>query len=406
MKKTMLNTAVLLLLSLGVSACSVSAGSGSQGDPITRTSLNSTTNTSNATEESSSSDGEETSEENTNTATSEENSNTATSEENTNTATSEENTNTATSEESSSNEISDETTSGESSEEVDLSENVETNEEADSAEKTEDTNSEESNEQEITSEETSEETTSTDNVNEIENIIAKIDGVSFSGSYAETYLTNVEAQNTLAEQTEKMANELTGSCMASSGNSASSYRCSVGSIEEGEVFAAYNIKDSNNQILGGYAVVREAYSDRENPTNSYLAMIRTPTIDKSVVVNATYNGQASYSTNNRPNMATYPFELIVSGDNVNGAIYNTAGGTGNRVNRAVFNTGVISATDESVNFNGTVTFNNNYFSGLGDITGYYQGSFVGENAEGVIGTFGTKEQGSMGSAQGVFAGTK
>lgn len=421
MKKTLRNSAVILLLSLGVSACSVSAGSGSQGEPITRTS---STNTANSSEETTSSS-ERVEETNaTETASSEHSSEESESAESSSTeSSSTENSSTEsavtdntsgnvsseteTVKEETSNESVEETTSSESTSETGSSDTVSTAEETDSSQSTQNTEETTSNESnsDTTSSESSDENTSNDDVKEVKSVIAVIDGYGANGSYAANYLNNVEAQNALAEKSATMTNEVIGSCTAVGGNSASNHRCSVGSIEEGEIFAAYNVKNGNNQILGGYAVVREAYTERENPTNSYLAMISTPTTDKSVVVDATYTGQASYSSNNRPNMATYPFELTVSGDNVNGAIYNNAG-TGKRVNRAVFNTGTINATDNAVNFNGTVTFNNYYFSGLGEIEGYYQGAFVGENAEGVVGTFGTKDQNSTASAQGAFAGTK
>ncbi|OAQ15825.1 hypothetical protein F480_03625 [Bibersteinia trehalosi Y31] len=342
MKRQFVNGAMALLIALGVSACSVNAGGGSQGDPVIRATSSATnTNTS---------------------ANTNENSDTETSEDNTLV----ENRVETTTESSSTEDSSKDTTTDEPSHTT--TENVVDN---------------------------------IDNEDDESELIA-IGGVGVMGSQAEKYLTSLSAQDELFASINKMENVATGSC---SNSAASGSKCAVANAQEGDILAVYTLKDNAAQTLAGYAVIREAYTSRENPTNSYITLLSVPTTEKSAVVNATYTGKASLSYNNSAAINTMEFEMTASNDTVSGKIY-TIANTGKESVRVTLNSGDINVTNGLVGFNGTTTFNKTAYADLADVEGVYQGWFVGENAEGVIGTIHTKNQTSSGVLQGAFAGTK
>lgn len=324
MQKIPYNAALALLLSLGLCACSINAGKGSQGDTTARTTSSVAINNSNA----------NTSDNNTSGSTTSNNTGNSNSSNNTDT-------------QAGNNKFNDET----------------------------------------------------------ESILDTVIGIGVDGSYAATYLTSAKAQDKLFAAVQQANNLFSGSCSASGGSNAANHPCSVGSVNEGSIIGSYTLKDSSGQALGAYAIIREAYSDRENPTNSYIAMINAPTTERAAVVNATYNGVASYSFNNRPNMATRDFELNVTNNSVSGRAYYVAG-TGNLVNVITFESGQINEEFGNITFSGKTTFNNNQLPGLGNTEGTYRGWFVGANAEGVVGTFNTESQGSDASVQGAFAAQK
>lgn len=340
MQKIPYNAALALLLSLGLSACSINTGKGSQGDTTARTSASSLIATTTA--DSSSADN-----------------------------TSSDNTASNNANNMGSNDSTDATDSS-------ASDNNASNSD--------------SNEEPYNDDDT-------------ESTLSNIGGVGVTGSYAETYLTSLNAQDELFAAVQQANNLTAGSCAATGGRNAANHPCSVGSVAEGGIIGSYTLKDSNGQSLGAYAVIREAYSERENPTNSYIAMINTPTTERSAVVNATYHGVASYSFNNRPNMATRDFELNVTDNSVSGSAYYIAA-TGNRVTAVTFESGQIGEEFGNITFSGKTSFNNNLLPGLGNSEGRYQGWFVGQNAEGVVGTFSTSSQGSNASVQGAFAAQK
>lgn len=371
MQKITYNAALVLLLSLGVSACSINAGKGSQGESTVRaSSLNATTNNSLQTSD------ENTSESTSNNASQISDENTSANTSNNVSQTSDENTSESTNDNSSqpSDENASENTNNNSSQ---------TNDENNS--ENTDTNREQSSETEKT-------------------LLENVAGYAVSGSYAEKYLTDLTAKEELLIAVTQSSNIPSGSCSASGGSNAANHPCSVGVAKEGSIIGGYSLKEGE-QTLGAYAIIREAYSDGVNPTNSYVAIIDSPTTNRSAVVNATYSGSASYSTNNRPNMVTRDFELNVTDNGVDGSIYYIAG-SGKRTTAVTFHQGSISEQDGKIGFDGKVSFNNSVVYGLGDTEGSYQGWFVGENAQGVIGTFSTTSQSSTNSVQGAFAGQK
>lgn len=372
MQKIPYNAALALLLSFGLCACSINTGKGSQGDTTARTTSLVATNNS----------GSNTSDNN------ESNSNNADSNASNNSS-------------SSNNNPSDGGGSVNSDNSTDN--NPSDNGSANSNNSTD--NNPSDNGSANTSGSTNTQTSSSEFGDKTESTLNSISAIGVNGSYAATYLTSLKEQDELFTAVQQANNLTAGSCTAIGGRNAANHPCSVGSVAEGGIIGSYTLKDSNGQSLGAYAVIREAYSERENPTNSYIAMINTPTTERSAVVNATYHGVASYSFNNRPNMATRDFELNVTDNSVSGSAYYIAA-TGNRVTAVTFESGQIGEEFGNITFSGKTTFNNNLLPGLGNSEGRYQGWFVGQNAEGVVGTFSTSSQGSNASVQGAFAAQK
>lgn len=179
---------------------------------------------------------------------------------------------------------------------------------------------------------------------------------------------------------------------------------------------------------GGYAVIRENYSDTigggSTPFNNFVAVAKTATTDKATVVDATYKGSAALSTMNfitlleRTNQNEPQYELTfnVKDDMVSGGIVNT--NTANIAKRAElgqaaemisFKESRIQVSDDVVGFNGEAQFNYGYGflpTATGDGSGTYQGIFMGDNAEGVVGTFSTNNTAQDSSVQGAFVGSK
>lgn len=187
------------------------------------------------------------------------------------------------------------------------------------------------------------------------------------------------------------------------------------------------LSTSANQY-GGYAVIRETYSDTigggDQPFNRYVAVAKTATADKNAVVDATYKGTAAYSTGNmitlmeKTNQGEYQFELTlnVKDNAVSGGITNTNAGIqekraelGQPVEMISFKQTAVSVKDNVVGFNGDAQFNYGWGflpSANGDGKGTYQGTFTGENAEEVVGTFSTLDTQAKNSVQGAFVGAK
>lgn len=187
------------------------------------------------------------------------------------------------------------------------------------------------------------------------------------------------------------------------------------------------LSTSANQY-GGYAVIRETYSDTigggDQPFNRYVAVAKSATADKNAVVDATYKGTAAYSTGNmitlmeKTNQGEYQFELTlnVKDNAVSGGITNTNAGIqekraelGQPVEMISFKQTAVSVKDNVVGFNGDAQFNYGWGflpSANGDGKGTYQGTFTGENAEEVVGTFSTLDTQAKNSVQGAFVGAK
>lgn len=191
---------------------------------------------------------------------------------------------------------------------------------------------------------------------------------------------------------------------------------------------AGTILSTSANNYGGYAIIRETYSDTigggDQPFNRYVALAKTATTDKNAVVDATYKGSAAYSTGNmitlmeKTNQGEYQFELTlnVKDNAVSGGITNTNAGIqtkraelGQPAEMISFKQAAVSVNDNVVGFNGDAQFN--YGWGFlpnadGDGKGSYQGVFTGENAEGVVGTFSTTDTQAKNSVQGAFVGAK
>lgn len=212
------------------------------------------------------------------------------------------------------------------------------------------------------------------------------------GEQASAFLTQ-EGQKTLQEKLTRMSNVGSENCGTA---------CSTRNVKTGDVVKAYRTSYAN------YAVVREAYAeDRKTPTNSYIATVITPTTDKNAVVNATYKGQASWSSSNRHNIRTVAgLTLTVANNKISGEVkQDTPTGSGQYPTLITFGSGDIAVTQNgAVGFNGIATFSARAFGT--EQVGTYQGYFAGESAQEVIGTFQSNEQTADAAAQGAFSATR
>ncbi len=167
---------------------------------------------------------------------------------------------------------------------------------------------------------------------------------------------------------------------------------------------------SHKQSYSGYAVIRETYGSATAPANSFVALPNVPTTDRKVVVDATYKGQASYSSKFNPNVLTRgDFTLTVKGDSVSGVVNNPPTMNGDIFPLVTFKDGAINATSAGVTFNGVAEFSGRFFNGGAknpDLPGTYHGAFAGKNGEEVVGVFETNSQDKATSAQGAFAGVR
>lgn len=222
------------------------------------------------------------------------------------------------------------------------------------------------------------------------------------------YLTDETEKAKLIATINSQSNISDGTC-ASTNTSKTQGACST-ALEKGTVLGSYK------QSYSSYAAIREDYNkDIENvPSNSYVYMVSTPTLDKNAVVDATYKGQVSYSYRNRPAITTIDgLTLNVKDATISGnVVETTVSGSGKVTNTTVmtFNDGAISASDEKVAFSGDVTFHygSRAFntSTKADFNGTYKGQFAGANAEEVVGTFESTGTTDDTSVQGAFAASK
>lgn len=191
---------------------------------------------------------------------------------------------------------------------------------------------------------------------------------------------------------------------------------------------AGTILTTTANTYGGYAVIRETYSETigggNTPFNSYVAVANTATTDKNAVVDATYKGSAAYSTGNMITLmekantgeTQFEFTLNVKDNAVSGGIANT--NTAIQTKRAelnqpkdiiTFQQANVSVIDDIVGFKGDAQFNYGWGflpNATGDGKGQYQGVFTGKNAEGVVGTFSTTDTQKENSVQGAFVGSR
>lgn len=234
----------------------------------------------------------------------------------------------------------------------------------------------------------------TDNTTKEPEVLTYPNVVNTSLGEQATKLMTADGQKVLQEKLATISNVESGNCVAA---------CNATNVQTGEVVKAFRTSYAN------YAVVREAY-DRENratPTNSYIATVTTPTTDKAAVVDATYKGQASWSSANRFNIRTVAgLTLTVANDKISGEVkQDTPTSSGEYPTLITFNSGNIAANSNgAIGFKGTATFSARAFST--EQAGTYQGYFAGDKAEEVIGTFQSDTQTSDAAAQGAFSAIK
>lgn len=185
---------------------------------------------------------------------------------------------------------------------------------------------------------------------------------------------------------------------------------------------------TDKQSYSGYAVVRTGQITAGNPEpiNAYVAVAKTATTDKDAVVDATYKGNAAYTTGNLFSVigvdntgstkGQYVATLNVKDQKISGGIENTNAAIATKraelnqdPNIITFKESQVEVRDDMVGFKGDAQFNYGWGfmpNATGDGKGTYQGVFAGEKAEEVIGTFSTDDTSPKNSVQGAFMGTK
>lgn len=232
-------------------------------------------------------------------------------------------------------------------------------------------------------------------------------------SYTYAYLNN-EAKK--AELISAMENRSSVCNQATTGAQAVS--CTAADIDAGTVLF------TQNNTHSGYAVVREAFDSSaavNTPKNSYVAIVKTPTSDKTQVLGASYSGSATYTMASGRNGTTMVGENLISptAAQINAVNFNVdaegkiSGGIWNKVSPKEenhFQTVEFKETDVLVGSNGTV------FSGDAlikakmtknseTISGSYQGAFAGSEGQELIGTFSSDSTHSD-YIHGAFSATK
>lgn len=232
-------------------------------------------------------------------------------------------------------------------------------------------------------------------------------------SYTYAYLNN-EAKK--AELISAMENRSSVCNQATTGAQAVS--CTAADIDAGTVLF------TQNNTHSGYAVVREAFDSSatlNTPKNSYVAIVKTPTSDKTQVLGASYSGSATYTMASGRNGTTMVGENLISptAAQINAVNFNVdaegkiSGGIWNKVSPKEenhFQTVEFKQTDVLVGSNGTV------FSGDAlikakmtknseMISGSYQGAFAGNEGQELIGTFSSDSTHSD-YIHGAFSATK
>lgn len=232
-------------------------------------------------------------------------------------------------------------------------------------------------------------------------------------SYTYAYLNN-EAKK--AELISAMENR--SSVCNQAKTAAQAISCTAADIGAGTVLF------TKNNTHSGYAVVREAFDSSaaiNTPKNSYVAIVKTPTTDKTQVLGASYSGSATYTMASGRNGTTMVGENLISptAAQINAVNFNVdaegkiSGGIWNKVSPKEenhFQTVEFKQTDVLVGSNGTV------FSGDAlikakmtknseMISGSYQGAFAGSEGQELIGTFSSDSTHSD-YIHGAFSATK
>ena len=241
-------------------------------------------------------------------------------------------------------------------------------------------------------------------------------------SVAQDYKTFEKRAALLAEIKGQQKNTEKDGTSCATGSSKSPADCFAGSngVEgksKGTLLAYYG------QAYSGYAVIREEYSnlrptENTGDANAYLALAdeNNLTKDKAAVTNATYNGRASYSKDGNAVVFSDKVQMTVKDDQISGYVYRNKTVRGKEITEtyAEFQQGQINAENGRVTFNGNALINMSPGQNEGSTpmaaknidknqAGHYQGTFVGAQAQEMVGTFETTEDNSV---RGAFAASK
>lgn len=231
-----------------------------------------------------------------------------------------------------------------------------------------------------------------------------------SGSHTYAYLNDASKKAELIN-----AMENAGSVCNQATSASQAISCTAADTEAGTVLF------TKNNTHSGYAVVREAFDSAVNtPKNSYIAIVKTPTTDKTQVLGASYSGSATYTMASGRSGTTMVGENLISptAAQINAVNFNVdaegkiSGGIWNKTSAKEenhFQTVEFKETDVLVGSNGTV------FSGDAlikakmtknseMISGSYQGAFAGNEGQELIGTFSSDN--TTDYIHGAFSATK
>lgn len=207
------------------------------------------------------------------------------------------------------------------------------------------------------------------------------------------YLNDMQSLKTAMESAQKQTES---SCT----NSAKSYdgACS-------KTTASGTVMLKHEQAYSSYAVIREESSNKEIAANSYIAMVTsgTPGTNKASALNASYSGKAAYSLSKSNAVTSVNFKLDINNNGeIVGTVYTGSDNSGTAKTFATFDNGNIHVDNGYLTFKGNATFK---ISTKDTESGSYQGYFAGNNAEEVVGTFETNADAKK-EVQGAFAGSK
>ncbi|WP_429946030.1 hypothetical protein V5G99_01160 [Bibersteinia trehalosi] len=187
--------------------------------------------------------------------------------------------------------------------------------------------------------------------------------------------------------------------------------------------AAGTILFTKENEYSAYAVVREAYdadSGVNTPKNSFIAMVKTPTTDKAQVLGATYRGLATYSQSAGlsgsslvgENIAAAAGKLNVVTLNVDqngqisGEIWNkTSAKEENHYRTVELKAADVLVSNSGVVFEGDAAINEKMLKTGTPLEGTYKGAFAGNEGQEVVGTFQTNSL-ETNYVQGAFSATK
>lgn len=237
---------------------------------------------------------------------------------------------------------------------------------------------------------------------EVDNQITKKLGSAFAmtaGSASYEYLNDDAQKAKLAEILEKD----TSQCKTETGT-----KCAK-NAQKGDVIF------SDKLSYAGYAIIREESANVDStPQNAYVVSVFTPTTDKATVVDATYKGQAVFTSKNTTNYTGYTqktgyiteLTLNVKNNVVSGDLKRTTGKQ--HATLVTFNDAAVQEGNNAVVFTGEAVFHGKALAlkEKTDQAGVYRGQFAGAKAEEVVGTFETKSTEKDNSVQGAFMGTR